>query len=73
MPSRDRSKDLDLERDLPTTPQDVAALRRAAALGCRDFDEYLLFLAQLPPLSPDDLRRRRIPRGDPPFELDPGQ
>jgi hypothetical protein len=35
-------------RDLPTTAEDVAALRQAKMLTTLDVDGYLRFLAQLP-------------------------
>lgn len=59
---------LDLERDLPTTAADVEALRRHRP-GPMSWDEYLRFLASLPPLSSESLRARPGPRGDRPFEL----
>ncbi len=59
---------LDLERDLPTTREDVNALRRAVSLSPLDLRGYLEFLAQLPPRSGDP-RERLLLRRAPPFEL----
>jgi hypothetical protein len=60
---------LDLELDLPTTAEDVEALRNARGFAILDLDSYLRFLAQLPELAVADLRVKRGPRGDRPFEL----
>ena len=48
MSSSDRSDALDLEHDLPTTTEDVAALRRAKASRPLDLAEYIRFLERLP-------------------------
>jgi hypothetical protein len=56
---------LDLERDLPVTPEDVAAQRR---LRHPKVDDYLAALSRLPAPSPEELAARRGPRGEP-FEL----
>lgn len=70
MSSSERSGMLDLERDLPTTAEDVAALRRAAAVRMvTDGEAYLRFLAQFPRPSPEDLRKKPGPAGDRPFDL----
>jgi len=69
MPSDDRSEPLDLERGVPTTPEDVAALRRARRLPTLSTEDYLRFLARLPLPSPEALRSRRGPRGEEPFKL----
>ena len=69
MSSADRSGMLDLKRDLPTTAEDVAALRRARAVHPLDLNAYLRFLASLPPYPAPDLRAKRGPRGDRPFNL----
>lgn len=55
---------LDLERDLPATPAEVKALRKAreAALHVGD---YLAFLATFPEPTPEELRARPITRGEP--------
>jgi len=57
-----------LDRGLPTTAADVAALRRLGAPRHLDLEDYLRFLQALgaPPVSL--LRARRGPKG-PPFEL----
>jgi hypothetical protein len=70
MSGSSRPSDLDLERGLPTTPEDVEALRRARR---RRFgtEDYLRALARLPPLSPEALERRRRAGGAEPFRLDP--
>ena len=60
---------LDLQRDLPTNPEDVIALRRAREAGTLSFEEYLEFLAKFPPLSIPELRSRKGPAGITPFEL----
>jgi hypothetical protein len=60
---------LDLDRDLPTTPEDAAALRRAADLGRMDTAEYLAFLARLPQPSVEEPRARPGPAEGPPFDL----
>jgi hypothetical protein len=67
--SSDTSERLDLERDLPTSAEDVAALWRIRDRTRLDFDQYLEFLASFPPPPTADLRRRRGPRGERPFEL----
>lgn len=70
MSSSDRSDALDLEHDLPTTRQDVAALRRAKASRPLDLAEYI---RSLEGLASQDSRSvectRRGPHGDHLFEL----
>jgi len=66
--SSDSPADFDLERDLPVTRADVAALRRLARPALPDYDAYLRFLASFPPAPPEALRARKGPRGDP-FDL----
>lgn len=68
MKSNDR-RIVDLDRDLPTTAEDVAALRRARSLDRLDLDGYLRLLAQLPVPTLSELRARRGAMGDRPFEL----
>lgn len=70
MKSNARSERLDLARDLPTTAEDVEALRRAKTVRPIDFESYVRFLEQLPPLTADELRAKRGPRGDRPFVID---
>jgi hypothetical protein len=57
---------LELERDLPTTAEDVAALKRIRESRRLSFAEYLRFLSrlQLPDRGP-----RRTHEGQEPFEL----
>ncbi len=69
MKSSDRSRALDLDRDLPTTAEDTAALRRAGMLQPLDLEGYLRFLAQLPAPPAADRRARRCSKAYPPFEL----
>ena len=65
MRSNDPSeKPLDLERGLPTTPEDVAALWRLKDRPIETRD-YLAFLATLPPPTYEELRARPGPRGTP--------
>lgn len=72
MTSSNRHSDrLNLERDLPTTPDDVAAQRRLRAPRPLTFEGYLRFLAGFASPSRDELRRKRGPRSDAPFELIP--
>ena len=70
MSSGKASDSFDLDRDLPTTPEDVEALRRLAVRG-GSTEDYLRFLRALGDASPETLRKRRLPVGDPPFELTP--
>ena len=70
MSSCDRSDALDLEHDLPTTTQDVAALRRAKASRPLDLAEYIRFLELLASQDPRSVERTRSgPHGNHPFEL----
>jgi len=63
------SERLDLQRDLPTTSEDVAALRRVKNLPALDLEGYLRFLASLPPVVAANLAARRPPGDLPPFDL----
>lgn len=56
---------LSLDRDLPTTSDDVTALARLRAAGSADFAVYLRFLASFPPPPAAVLRARRGPSGTP--------
>ncbi len=60
---------LDLEHDVPTTREDVIALRRIHLSQRLGFADYLEFLARLPQVSSDALRARKHPTGAKPFEL----
>jgi hypothetical protein len=55
---------LDLERGLPTTPEDVEALRRVRRARRLATEAYLRALARLSP-PPDELRRKRVYGGEP--------
>lgn len=70
MTSSGRSDWLDLERGLPTTEADTAALRAAAESGRLSAEEYIRFLGRLPAPTYHDLKRRPCPVGVPPFSLD---
>jgi hypothetical protein len=59
---------LDLDRDLPTTDEDIAVLRRLRRGPLLGFDEYLRALAALDQPTAKALRARRGP-GGPPFDL----
>lgn len=65
MRSNDPSEPLDLERGLPTTPEDVAALRRLKSRQALTTREFLRFLASLKPPTVQALRSRPGPRGEP--------
>ncbi len=58
---------LDLERDLPTTPEDVAALKRIRERQRLGFADYLEFLSRLE--LPTHGVRRKTHKGYEPFEL----
>jgi len=64
MKSERPSEPLDLERDLPTTAEDVEALRRLRASRVTT-EEYLRLLADLGDATAESLRRRPCPRGEP--------
>lgn len=57
-----------LEEDLPTTAEDVSALRRARHASAMTPAEIARAVRRLGPLAPARLRARRGPRGEP-FEL----
>ena len=59
---------LDLDRDLPTTPEDIAVLDRLRYGRRLTFDQYVECLAALDARSPAELRSRPTPGGAP-FEL----
>jgi hypothetical protein len=68
MRSERRSEGLDLERDLPTTREDVEAQRRFRPVPMT-MEDYLRFLGTLGDADVESLRRRSGPTGDQPFRL----
>jgi hypothetical protein len=69
MSSKNTPDLLDLERDIPTTPEDVRALRQNRPQPVGDWWELLTKLAQQVP-NLEELRRRRPTfAGCEPFEL----
>lgn len=60
---------LDLDRDLPTTAEDVAALRRHRHLPRITLEDYLRFLEAFTPPSLAALRSRKGPSRGQPFQL----
>ncbi len=66
--SSKRAEPLDLDKDLPTTPEDVAALKRIRESRRLPFQEYLEWLSRLE-LPAEAAGRRRTHSGFPPFEL----
>ena len=68
MTSSDSADLLGLDRDLPTTAEDIAALRRLRPGPTLSFDEYLQCLAALDPPSTAGGQTRAGP-GGPPFDL----
>ncbi len=58
---------LDLEKDLPTTPEDVVALKRIRERQRLGFADYLEFLSRLE--LPTHGLRRKTHEGYEPFEL----
>jgi hypothetical protein len=69
MQSANSSELLELDLDLPTTWEDVAAQRRAKNCQQLSLSAYLDFLANLPQVSLAELRRRKHPDGIKRFEL----
>jgi hypothetical protein len=68
MTSSDSAEWLRLDRDLPTTAEDITVLRRLRYGPKLGFDEYLRALAALDPPPAGVLRARRGPSGAP-FDL----
>jgi hypothetical protein len=66
--SSKRPEPLDLERDLPTTAEDVAALKTIRESRRISFADYLNFLSRQKPSGASG-RRRKTHDGDDPFEL----
>lgn len=60
---------LNLDSDLPTSEQDILALRRARNIPKLDLAGFLQFLAHFDPPHSDLLRKRKGPRGSTRFEL----
>jgi hypothetical protein len=69
MSSKKLSELLDFERDLPTTSEDVRALRENRPKAGDDWLEQLQSLADQFPPSEEARRRRRTFAGCEPFEL----
>lgn len=69
MISKNLSKLLDLERDLPTTPEDIRALRENRPQVGDGWFEQLQSLADQFPLSEEAQRKRRTFGDWEPFEL----
>jgi hypothetical protein len=69
MKSKESSRLLDLDRDLPTNAADILALRRARKDKIQDLKTYLEFLASFQAPSTSALRARKGPSGIKPFEL----
>jgi hypothetical protein len=68
MTGSSKRSELDLAR-VPTTPEDVAALRRVRATRHLTTEEYLRALARLPTPPIEALRTRKHARGGEPFRL----
>ena len=64
MKSKPCSEPLDLDRGIPTTAADVAALR-ALPRVVLDGEAYLRFLALFQPESSEELRNEPGPSGEP--------
>ncbi len=69
MRSSNHADFLDLQRDLPTTREDVAALARLRRHPPLGFDDYFRFLATFPAATLEELAARRGPHGPEPFVL----
>lgn len=63
MRSSEQSTEADLDIDVPTSPEDIQALRRLARPSM-SWEEYLRFLESFP-VSYESLRNRKGPRGEP--------
>ena len=68
MRSREESDLLDLETGIPTTEEDIRALRQSRSSRL-DFEAYLGFLESFDDADPAALARRRGPGGSEKFEL----
>jgi hypothetical protein len=69
MKSNGFSDRLDLDRDLPTTPDDVAALRRVRVAPPMTLAEYFRFLRSFRGASREKHSAGRGPGNPVPFEL----
>ena len=72
MSSSDSADALDLDRDLPTTPEDIAVLDRLRYGRRLTFEHYVECLAALAAPSAARLRSRPAPGGAP-FDLIAGR
>ncbi|MEO8035513.1 MAG: hypothetical protein ABI837_13840 [Acidobacteriota bacterium] len=66
MSSKKRAEVLDLEKAVPTTPDDIAALQSSRELNRLTPDAYLAFLLAFAPSHPPG---RETSEGFEPFEL----
>lgn len=69
MSSKEPSDLLDFERDIPTTPEDIRALRENRPRSRPDWLEQLQELVDQVPNAHEIRRRRRTFEGFEPFEL----
>jgi hypothetical protein len=69
MRSQEPSDRLDLERDIPTIPEDIRALEEHRPRAGEDWLHQLEELSKQFPVSPEDLARRPTFEGAEPFEL----
>lgn len=69
MRSQEPSELLDFEHDIPTTPEDVRALREHRPRVGEDWLRQLEELSKQFPVSTEDLARRPTFEGFEPFEL----
>jgi hypothetical protein len=68
MKSKEEADLLDLETAIPTTAEDIRALRRTR-FPTLDFEAYLEFLESFDDADPAVLARRKGPGGNEKFEL----
>jgi len=69
MTSSSRPSEFDLAQGIPTTPEDVVALRNVRATRRLSAEQYLKALARLPAPPPEALRARKGALGGEPFRL----
>lgn len=60
---------LDLERDIPTTPEDIVALRKNRPRVSENWWDFLTLATEQLPGVQEALRRRKTFEGCEPFEL----